>query len=81
MRDIADILSRDSLIRMMREPNTTYTAQRMKKLDALLSEDSLNSLSSDLKEVQKLRALIDRILSEENLQSLLHEAAMNDAVT
>lgn len=81
MRDLADILSRNSLIRMMHEPHTTYNAQRRKRLDELLSEDSLNSLSSDLKEVKKLRALIDLILSLENLQSLLYEAFRNDAVT
>ena len=74
MRRLGEILSRENLIFMMQQPNSTLTAQCMRELDALLSEDSLNSLSSDPAEVAKLRSLISQVMSEANLQVLLYEA-------
>lgn len=74
MREIGEILNRDSLIRMMREPNTTETVEHVKALERLLSDESLNSLSADPSEVAQLRTVINQIMSEANLQSLLREA-------
>lgn len=76
MRRLGELLSRENLIFMMQQPNSTFTAKCMRELDALLSEDSLNSLSSDPAEVAKLRSLISQVMSDANLQALLHEAQM-----
>lgn len=75
MRTIADLLSRDSLIEMMREPYSKKTVQRLKELRTLLSKDSLNALTRDPAERAHLRSGISQVLSEKNIHVLQREAA------
>lgn len=75
MRTIADLLSRDSLIEMMREPYSKKTVQRLKELRTLLSKDSLNTLTRDPAERAQLRSGISQVLSEKNIHVLQREAA------
>ena len=75
MNRINHLLSRDSLIQMLREPGSEETAQRGAELQELLSEDSLKTLATDPAELAKLKNTISETLSEASLEALKREAA------
>ncbi|HIH0210049.1 TPA: hypothetical protein ACYHGW_002876, partial [Staphylococcus aureus] len=58
MNRINHLLSRDSLIQMLREPDSEQTTQRKTELQELLSEDSLKTLATDPVELAKLKNTI-----------------------
>lgn len=77
LKQIDELMSRDSLIEMLREPGSQESIQRVEKIKALMSEDSLNILSQDMRD-----ELIDRVrlvLSKENLQTLSNENGIAQA--
>jgi hypothetical protein len=71
---LEQLLSRDSLIQMMREPNSKETAQRAQELRELLSEDSLKTLEPDPAKREKIQNIIRQIFSPANLEALQREA-------
>lgn len=75
MNRINHLLSRDSLIQMLREPDSEQTTQRKTELQELLSEDSLKTLATDPAELAKLKNTISETLSEASLEALKREAA------
>ncbi|MGU3307593.1 M10 family metallopeptidase C-terminal domain-containing protein [Pseudomonas sp. M5A4_2d] len=68
------LLSRASLIQMLRDPNSKETAQRAQELRELLSEDSLKTLAPDPAEREKIQNIIRQIFSPANLEALQREA-------
>ena len=75
---IFTLLSRDNIIQMMRAPNGWETRQNLKEIGELLSEDSLKTLTSDPKELAKIKHDIGQGLSEKNMRNLQHEAAVGE---
>lgn len=77
LKQIDEMLSRDSLIKMLREPGSQENIQRVEKIKELMGEDSLETLSQDMRD-----KLIDRVrlvLSKENLQNLSNENDITQA--
>jgi len=72
---IAHLLSTDNLIQMLRDPYSKDTAQSLKDLRALSSEESLKTLTRDPAELSQVRDKIGQVLSEKNIKAGQAEAA------
>ena len=78
MNRITELLSPDSLIQMMRDPYARNTAQSLKDMRELLSEESLNTLTSDPAEMSRLRDNIGQFLSEK--QRVQQQQSLQSAI-
>ncbi|WP_254865938.1 hypothetical protein [Pseudomonas fluorescens] len=73
---ISTLLERNNVIQMMSTPNARETRQNLKEIRELLSEDSLKTLTSNPRELAKLKHDIGQGLNEKNMRSLQREAAV-----
>ena len=81
LKRIEELVSRESLINILRNPDSEQSVKRVEELTGLLNEASLNALTRDPTLQQKLKDRVRQVISKENLDTLRREEGIAETET
>ncbi|WP_257603982.1 hypothetical protein [Pseudomonas tolaasii] len=73
LKRIDELLSRQSLVNILRAPDSAQSVQSIEELTGLLSEASLNAWNQDTRVQERLKDRVRQVISRENLDTLRRE--------